>query len=81
MPIGQVQNYGSSDSQEIPVSMDNVRPEGTKDQSITSPNREALVRNIHMRRSNASEILHSGKTQDLGLLESGRIALLQVYYI
>ena len=29
-PIGQAQNDGSSDSQQIPVSMDNVRPEGTE---------------------------------------------------
>ena len=30
-PIGQAQNYGSSaNSQEIPVSMDNVCPEGTE---------------------------------------------------
>ena len=31
--------------------MDNVRPEGTEDQSITSPSGEALRRNIHVRRS------------------------------
>ena len=36
-PIGKVQNDGSSDSQEIPVSKDNVRPEGTEDQSVTYP--------------------------------------------
>ena len=36
-PIGQAQNYGSSaNSQEIPVSMDNVCPEGAEDQSVTS---------------------------------------------
>ena len=38
-PIGQAQNNGSSaNSQEIPVSMDNERPEGTEDQSIISSN-------------------------------------------
>ena len=37
VPIGQAQNDGSSyNSQEIPVSMDNVIPEGNEDQSITS---------------------------------------------
>ena len=37
-PFGQAQNYGSSaNSQEIPVSKDNIRPEGTEDQSVTSP--------------------------------------------
>ena len=38
-PIGQAQNGGSSaNSQEIPVSMENVSPEGTEDQYVTSPN-------------------------------------------
>ena len=37
-PIGQAQNDGSSDSQEILVSMDNVRPERTVYQSITYQN-------------------------------------------
>ena len=50
-PIGQAHNGGSSDSQEIPVSIDNVLPEGTEYQSVTSPNVEALVRNVHVRRS------------------------------
>ena len=31
--------------------MDNVHPEGTEDQSVTSPNGEALGRNVHVRRS------------------------------
>ena len=31
-PIGQAHNNGSSDSQEIPVSVENVRPEETEDQ-------------------------------------------------
>ena len=35
-PIVQAQNDGSSDIQEIPVSMDNVHPEGTEDQNVTS---------------------------------------------
>ena len=52
VPIGQAQNDGSSDnSQEIPVSMDNVRPEGTEDQSIKSADREDLRRNVHVERS------------------------------
>ena len=51
-PIGQAQNGGSSsNSQEIPVSMDNVCPEGTEDQYVTSPSGEALGRNVHVRRS------------------------------
>ena len=31
--------------------MNNVRPKGTEDQSITSPSGEYLVRNVHVRRS------------------------------
>ena len=50
-PIGQAQNNGSSDSQEIPVSMENISLEGTEDQYVTSPNGETLVRNVHVRRS------------------------------
>ena len=50
VPIGKAQNYGSSDSQEIPVSMDKVSPEETEDQSVTSPSGEALGRNVHVRR-------------------------------
>ena len=50
-PIGQAQNDGSSDSQEIRLSMDNVRPEGTEYKYITSINGEALGRNFHVRRS------------------------------
>ena len=37
-PIGQAQNdISSANSQEIPVSMENVCPEGTEDQYVTSP--------------------------------------------
>ena len=51
-PIGQAQNDGySSNIQEIPVSMDNVCPEGTEDQYVKSPRGEALLRNVHVRRS------------------------------
>ena len=51
-PLLKVQNDGSSaNSQEILVSMDNERPEGTEDQSITSTDGEDLRRNVHMRRS------------------------------
>ena len=43
VPIGQEQNGGSSaNSQEIPVSMDNVCPEGNEDQYVSSTNGEAL---------------------------------------
>ena len=31
--------------------MNNLRPEGTEEQSVTSPSGEALVRNVHVRRS------------------------------
>ena len=42
-PIGQAQSDGSSaNSQEIPVSMYNVCPEGTEDQYGTYPRGEAL---------------------------------------
>ena len=51
-PIGKAQNDCSiANSQEILVSMYNVRPEGTEDQSITSSDGEDLRRNVHMRRS------------------------------
>ena len=50
-PIGRAQNDGSSDIQEIPVSMDNVHPEGTEDQYVTYPSGEDLGRNVHVRRS------------------------------
>ena len=50
--IGQAQNDGSStNSQEIPVSMENECPEVTEYQSITSAYGEDLRRNVHMRRS------------------------------
>ena len=49
-PMGTMRP-GSSYIQEITVSMENVNPEGTEDQSVTSPIREALVRNVHVRRS------------------------------
>ena len=51
-PIGQAQNSGSSaNRQEIPVSMDNVCPDRTEDQYVTSTSGEALVRNVYVRRS------------------------------
>ena len=51
-PIGQAQNDRYiANIQEIPVSMDNERPEDTEDQSITSADGEDLRRNVHMRRS------------------------------
>ena len=51
-PIGQAQKYGSSaNRQEIPVSMENVCPEGNKYQYVTSPSGEDLMRNFHVRHS------------------------------
>ena len=51
-PIGQAQNDGSSaNNQKILVSMENERPEGTEDQSITFADGEDLRRDFHMRRS------------------------------
>ena len=51
-PIGKAQNDGySANSQEIPISMDNMCPEGTEDQYFTSPSGDALGRNFHVRRS------------------------------
>ena len=41
----------SANSQEIPVSMENVCPEGTEDQYVTSPSGEALERNVNVRHS------------------------------
>ena len=49
-PIGQAHNDCSSDSQEIPVSMDNMHPEGTEYQSVTSRSGENLGRKVHVRR-------------------------------
>ena len=51
VPIGQAQNDSSSNRKEILVSMDNVRPEGTEDQYVTSLNGEALGSNVHVRHS------------------------------
>ena len=51
-PIGQAQSSGSSvNSLEIPVSMDNVCPDGNENQYVTSPSGEALGRNVNVRRS------------------------------
>ena len=74
-PIGQAQNDGSSaNSQEIPVSMDNVRPEGTEDQYVTSPNGEALGRNFHVRRSerirNSPQILDYTAVENFGCIQN-----------
>ena len=62
MHIGQAQKDGSSANiQEIPVSMENVRPEGTEYQSITSVDGEDLMRNVHVRRSKKYfYIIHDG---------------------
>ena len=46
--VGQAHNNGSSDNiQEIPVSIDNVRPGGAGYQSVTYTSGEALGRNYH----------------------------------
>ena len=48
--IFQAHNDGSSsNSQEIPVSMDNVCPDRTEDQYFTYTSGEALVGNVHVR--------------------------------
>ena len=49
--IGQAHNYGDIDSQEIPVSVENVCPERTEDKYVTSTSGEALGSNVHVRRS------------------------------
>ena len=61
--------------------MENVCPEGTEHQSVRSPSGEALVKNIHVKHWNVLETFHSGMLQDSGLLESGIVTMLQVYYI
>ena len=51
-PIGQAQNSSSSsNSQDIPVPMENVCKEGTEDQYVTSPSGDDFGRNVHVRRS------------------------------
>ena len=51
-PIGQAHNGGSSaNSQDIPVSMDNVCTDRNGNQYVTSPSGEALGRNVNVRRS------------------------------
>ena len=51
-PFIKAQNDGSSANiQDIPVSMDNERPEGTEYQSTTTKDGEDLRRNAHVTRS------------------------------
>ena len=51
-PLVKAQNDGSSaKSQEIPVSMDIMCPDGNENQYVTSPSGEALGRNVKVRRS------------------------------
>ena len=51
-PLVKAQNDGSSaNSREIPVSMDNVCPDGNENQNVTSPSGETLGRNVNVRRS------------------------------
>ena len=61
--------------------MDNVCPEGTEEQSVTSTSGEALGSYVHVRRSELIINYSQWYTQDLGLLESGRMMLLQVQFI
>ena len=78
-PIGQAQNDGSSaKSQEIPVSIDNVCPDGNENQYVTSPSGENLGRNVNVRRSEYIRNYHISITLYLGTLESGKMKLLQV---
>ena len=51
-PLVKAQNDGSSaNSLEIPVSMDNVCPDGNENQYVTSPSGENLVSNVNVRHS------------------------------
>ena len=51
-PLVKAQNDGSSDnSQEIPVSMDNMFPDENENQYVKSPRGENLGRNVNVRRS------------------------------
>ena len=51
-PAGEGKNdHSSANSQEILVSMEDVRPEETEDQYITSPSAEVLGRNLRVRHS------------------------------
>ena len=51
-PLVKAKKDGSSaNNQEIPVSMDNERPEGTEYQSTTTTDGEDLRRNAHVTRS------------------------------
>ena len=78
-PIGQAQKDSSSDnSQEIPVPMDNVRPEGDEYQSVISPCEEYLRSNIHMRRSECIRKYPHRYDPEFGLLGSGIITLVKV---
>ena len=46
--------------------MENVLPEGTEDQYVTSPSGESLGRNLYVRCSEHIKNLHSGMTRGLG---------------
>ena len=51
-PFVKAQNDGSSvNSQKIPVSMDNMCPDGNENQYVTSPSGEYLGKNVNVRRS------------------------------
>ena len=51
-PLVKAQNDGSSaKSHEIPVSMENMCPDRNENQYVTSPSREALGKNVNVRRS------------------------------
>ena len=49
-PLVKAQNEGySANSQEIPVSMENMCPDGNENQYVTSPSGEALGNNVNVR--------------------------------
>ena len=53
-PVGQAQDESFSARQEIPVSIDNISPEGNEDQYVTYLSGEALGINVYVRHSNCT---------------------------
>ena len=58
--------------------MDNISPEVTDDQSVTSPSKEALGRNSYVRRSERKNNIHINMTQGLGPQENLIVTILRV---
>ena len=56
--------------------MDNISPEVTDDQSVTSPSKEALGRNSYVRRSERKNNIHINMTQGLGPQENLIVTIL-----